>query len=238
MITRSHIHKRYLYGRCQERSKNCTGFFLGLITLCMLSDASLILLELSVCGFFLWGLSNNEHNDWLPFSPSRDESLSEVFEMLDRCYIFTRAQADSGISLLSGARVRCLMFCLGLSLYPKFCASKKWSAPARLCMLHRLIWVFTDEACIGVLGIQDICHFTSRDIGYYPYYFQGYGILCSIFWLLSGILKFQKTELWGYFPVYKGYLPVYFQGYGIFRTPYKASLITAMCDKYQNLVCK
>ena len=44
------------------------------------------------------------------------------------------------------------------------------------------------EACIGVLGIQDICHFTSRDIGYYPFYFQGYGILCSIFWLLSGIL--------------------------------------------------
>ena len=27
------------------------------------------------------------------------------------------------------------------------------------------------EACIGVLGIQDICHFTSRDIGYYPFYF-------------------------------------------------------------------
>ena len=40
------------------------------------------------------------------------------------------------------------------------------------------------EACIGVLGIQDICHFTSRDIGYYPFYFQGYGILCSIFSLL------------------------------------------------------
>ena len=40
------------------------------------------------------------------------------------------------------------------------------------------------EACIGVIGIQDICHFTSRDIGYYPFYFQGYRILCSI----SGIL--------------------------------------------------
>ena len=36
------------------------------------------------------------------------------------------------------------------------------------------------KTCIGVLGIQDICHFTSRDIGYYPFYFQGYGILCSI----------------------------------------------------------
>ena len=43
-----------------------------------------------------------------------------------------------------------------------------------------------NEACIGVIGIQDICHFTSRDIGYYPFYFQGYRILCSI----SGILCF------------------------------------------------
>ena len=40
-----------------------------------------------------------------------------------------------------------------------------------------------------VLGIQDICHFTSRDIGYYPFYFQGYRILCSIFSLLPGILN-------------------------------------------------
>ena len=47
----------------------------------------------------------------------------------------------------------------------------------------------TSEACIGVLGIQDICHFTSRDIGYYPFYFQGYGILGSILPLLPGILK-------------------------------------------------
>ena len=45
------------------------------------------------------------------------------------------------------------------------------------------------EACIGVVGIQDICHFTSRDIGYFPFYLQGYGILCSIFGLLSGILN-------------------------------------------------
>ena len=36
------------------------------------------------------------------------------------------------------------------------------------------------EACKGVLGIQDICHFNSRDIGYFPFYFQGYGILFSI----------------------------------------------------------
>ena len=42
------------------------------------------------------------------------------------------------------------------------------------------------EACIGVLGIQDICHFTSRDIGYYPFYFHGYGILGSIFSYFQG----------------------------------------------------
>ena len=35
-----------------------------------------------------------------------------------------------------------------------------------------------------VLGIQDICHFTSRDIGYYPF------LLPGIFWSLSGILTF------------------------------------------------
>ena len=28
-----------------------------------------------------------------------------------------------------------------------------------------------------------------RDTGYLPFYFQGYGILCSIFSLLSGILN-------------------------------------------------
>ena len=46
-----------------------------------------------------------------------------------------------------------------------------------------------NEACIGVLGIQDICHSNSRDIGYNPFYFQGYGILCSI----TGILLFSST---------------------------------------------
>ena len=45
-----------------------------------------------------------------------------------------------------------------------------------------------------VLGIQDICHFTSSDIRYYPFYFQGYGILSSIFWLLSGISIFKKIN--------------------------------------------
>ena len=54
---------------------------------------------------------------------------------------------------------------------------------------HNTVPPVSLEACIGVLGIQDICHFTSRDIGYYPSYFQGYGILGSIFLLLPGILK-------------------------------------------------
>ena len=68
----------------------------------------------------------------------------------------------------------------------------------------RLIRVSTvcsqNEACIGVLGIQGISHFTSRDIGYYPFYFQGYRILSILlpgiwdtvfnnFLLLSGILN-------------------------------------------------
>ena len=49
------------------------------------------------------------------------------------------------------------------------------------------------EACMGVLGIQDICHFTSRDIGYFPFYFQGYGILCLIFGLLCRILNILEN---------------------------------------------
>ena len=48
------------------------------------------------------------------------------------------------------------------------------------------------EADIGVLVIQCICHFTSRDMGYYPFYFHGYEILCSKFMLLSGILETLK----------------------------------------------
>ena len=28
------------------------------------------------------------------------------------------------------------------------------------------------EACIGTLGVQNIFHFTSKDKGYYPFYFQ------------------------------------------------------------------
>ena len=32
-------------------------------------------------------------------------------------------------------------------------------------------------------------HFNSRAIGYYQFYFYGYMVLFSIFWLLSGILN-------------------------------------------------
>ena len=60
------------------------------------------------------------------------------------------------------------------------------------CREESFLYMYVNifEACIGVLGIQDSCHFTSRDIGYYPFHFQGYGILCSIFGLLSRILTF------------------------------------------------
>ena len=51
----------------------------------------------------------------------------------------------------------------------------------------------TDEAWKGVFGIHGICYFTFRDILYYPFYFQGYRILCSIFWLLSGILNIYEN---------------------------------------------
>ena len=49
------------------------------------------------------------------------------------------------------------------------------------------------EACMGFLGIQDIYHFTLRDMRYYPFYFQGYGILCSIIWLVLGILNIDEN---------------------------------------------
>ena len=45
--------------------------------------------------------------------------------------------------------------------------------------LYSISHLCINEACIGALGIQIFCHFTSRDIGYFPFYFQGYGILYS-----------------------------------------------------------
>ena len=62
-----------------------------------------------------------------------------------------------------------------------------------ISVLRVVGWYFPKfiEACIGVLGIQGICHFTSRDIGYFPFCFQGYVILCSI----SGILQFSLQNI-------------------------------------------
>ena len=47
-----------------------------------------------------------------------------------------------------------------------------------------MIQCIINEALIGVLGIQDICHFTFRDMGYFSFYFQVYGVLVI---LLQGI---------------------------------------------------
>ena len=48
------------------------------------------------------------------------------------------------------------------------------------------------EACIWVLGIQDICHFTTRDIGYYPFLLPGiWDTVFNIF------VTFRHTEYLG-----------------------------------------
>ena len=55
--------------------------------------------------------------------------------------------------------------------------------------LYRLLIFAPLLTLYRALGIQDICYFTSRDIGYSPFYSQGYGILCSIFWSLLEIMN-------------------------------------------------
>ena len=75
---------------------------------------------------------------------------------------------------------------------------------------------------LRVLGIQDICHSTSRNIEYYPFYFQGYGKLCPIFCLL-------KTLIMEVLPVYMGYL-VYFKGCGIRYRLYKPHFCQTLDD--------
>ena len=69
------------------------------------------------------------------------------------------------------------------------------------------------EACIGVLGIQDICHSNSRDTVF------------NILVTFRGIENLGKSIM-GIFAskFYKGYLPVYFNGYGIFDTRTQASI--------------
>ena len=79
------------------------------------------------------------------------------------------------------------------------------------------------ETCIiWVLGIQDICHFTSSDMRIYPFYFQGYenisillpGISDTVFNIL---LTFRYIEnlgklIIGIFASLKGILAYLFQG--------------------------
>ena len=44
--------------------------------------------------------------------------------------------------------------------------------PKKYFFLCRSFFFFKNsEACIGVLGIQDNCHFTSKDIGYITIHF-------------------------------------------------------------------
>ena len=53
------------------------------------------------------------------------------------------------------------------------------------------------EACIGVLGIQDICHFTSRDIRYFPFYFQdtGYYVQFQGYCYFSSKINKHRVEI-------------------------------------------
>ena len=43
------------------------------------------------------------------------------------------------------------------------------------------------------LNQGDICMFTSRDMVNHPFYFQEYGLLCSIFFQLSGLWDVQRN---------------------------------------------
>ena len=49
-----------------------------------------------------------------------------------------------------------------------------------------LVCDYICEACIGVLGIQDICHFTSRDIGYFPFTSRDIGYCIQYFGQFEG----------------------------------------------------
>ena len=116
----------------------------------------------------------------------------EAHMMLQRWHVqyFTQKRVCSDLSSIN--------FQCGLSLFDSYCVytfnfvSSMYSHcphwAIHLSVYHQLtLIVFIHstlnhqctliEACIGVLGIQDICHFTSRDIGCFPCYFQGYRIL-------------------------------------------------------------
>ena len=52
---------------------------------------------------------------------------------------------------------------------------------SKLQLIHVIQKQKRDNSYIGfMIGIDDMCHFTSRDMGYYPFYFHGYRVPCSI----------------------------------------------------------
>ena len=67
-----------------------------------------------------------------------------------------------------------LLFCLDLLFCTQTAVLKIWIP---ILNYYYILWRLVN----GVLEIYGIGHITSRDIGYYPIYFQGYGILSSIF---------------------------------------------------------
>ena len=79
-------------------------------------------------------------------------------------------------------------------------------------MVSQIITLNFSDANIGVIRIHAICHFTTRDMGYYPFYFQGYRILCSIFFTFRDMGYLEKLIM-GIFVNFMGYLPVYLKGY-------------------------
>ena len=66
---------------------------------------------------------------------------------------------------------------------------------------------------------QDICLLTSRDIGYFSFYFQEYGTLCNIFFTFRDIVHLEKLIM-GIFATLKTCL---FSSIG---TPYTSLIIT------------
>ena len=79
--------------------------------------------------------------------------------------------------------------------------------------------IVIDEACLRVLGIQDICHFTSRDMGYYSFYFQWIWDTVYNTFVNFGDIRYLEKKIMGIFARFMGHLPVYFNGYGILVPP-------------------
>ena len=78
-----------------------------------------------------------------------------------------------------------------------------WSIPRNIvsvCSTAGSLWrhcrpnYFLWGLYIGVLGIQDICHFTSRDIGYYPFTSRYMGYCVQYFRYFQGYWIFRKID--------------------------------------------